>query len=66
MPDSGVEHSSQEPWGATARGEEQFCFGMLEISLHLRFGTWIVGVFEWMRREEVGTVVQVRGGSDTE
>lgn len=66
MPDSGVKHSSQEPWGATAWGEEQYCFGMLEISLHLQFGTWIAGVLECMQKEEVGTVVQVSGGSDTE
>lgn len=56
---------SQEPRGATA-GEELYCFGMLEISLPLQCGTWIIGVLEWMQREEAGaTVVQVRGQSDT-
>lgn len=60
MPGSGVAHLSQEPWGATA-GEELYYFGMLEISLQLQCGTWIIGVLEWMQREEAGaTVVQVR------
>lgn len=46
-----AERSSQEPWKVT-EGKEHYCFGVLEVSLQLQFAGWIVGVLEWMQRDQ--------------